>query len=702
MLLVEDSATQAEQLRAILEGVGIDVILAADGELALAALADTAVDLVVTDIVMPVMSGYELCRRIKSSPRYGTLPVVLLSSLSDSMDIIHGLECGADNFVTKPYEPDRLVARIQAILHMRGLGNRVTMLGIEIEFLGRRFTINPERVQILDLLLSTFEETVRANGELRRNQAELAAAQRRLEEYAQALEGRVRLSEEKFRGFLGASPDAMLVVDDAGAIIVASERIESLFGHHPDELAGRPFDVLLPERLRERHAAHVRAFLTDPRPREMGVGMELVALRKDGSEFATEVTLSPHKTPEGTVVIAAVRDVTGRKQSEAALRQAQKMEAVGQLTSGVAHDFNNVLGAVIGGLDLLLDLVPDRPEAAHYAELSMSAALGGADLVKRLLAFARREPLRRRAIDVRDVIAAVVPLIRRTLGERITIRTRVADDVWHALTDTAQIEGALLNLAINARDAMVDGGTVTIDCRNVTIDPDFAPAYDGELAPGDYVVISVTDTGHGMTADVAARAFDPFFTTKEQGVGTGLGLSSVLGTMKQSGGTARIYSEIGRGTTVRAYIPRTTEAGVRHNGPPANRVSQRGDERILVVEDNERIREVSCAMLVSLGYRIAAVATADEALARVSAGESFDLVFSDVVVPGRHTGVTLAHALRKIDPKLKIVLTSGYASPSVAGLDAEEPEMELISKPFRKAELAAVIRRVLDCDTSGR
>jgi CheY-like chemotaxis protein len=231
----------------------------------------------------------------------------------------------------------------------------------------------------------------------------------------------------------------------------------------------------------------------------------------------------------------------------------------------------------------------------------------------------------------------------------------------------------------------------------MTVDEDFAPAYGGDFRPGDYVVISVTDTGYGMSAEVAAQAFDPFFTTKEHGVGTGLGLSMVLGTLKQSGGTARIYSEPGHGTTVRLYLPRTNNSATSDNDqqtavdPPS-----RGHERVLVVEDNERIRDVSCAMLTGLGYRVEAVESADDALARISAGEHFDLVFSDIVMPGTHTGITLARELRVLDPNLKIVLTSGYTSPSKFQDNLEQLGIELISKPFRKAELAALIRRVLD------
>jgi PAS domain S-box-containing protein len=696
VLVAEDSATQAELLRAILEQAGFQVELARDAERALALLEQAPVDLVISDIVMPGMSGYDLCRHIKASPAHRSLPVVLLSTLHESMDIIRGLECGADSFLTKPYQPDQIVARVETILQNRALRGKVSV-GIDIVFLGQHFTITSEKEQILDMLISTFEDTVRANQELQRREAELVEAKGKVEKYAHALEGRVQLSEEKFRGFLTASPDAMLVVDERGCIVLASQRAETVFGYVPDELVGRPFDLLVPERFRAAHAHNVRDFMRAPHARVIGVGLELYALRKDGSEFPTEINVSPHQTPEGLMVIAAIRDITVRKQADTALRQAQKMEAVGQLTSGIAHDFNNVLGAVIGNLDLLSDLIADIPKAGRYAELSLAAALSGAELVKRLLAFSRRQPLRPEPLDLRETIAAVTPLIRRTLSEQIAIVESFAEDLWPTIADPSQIGNAVLNLAINARDAMPDGGTLTIDCRNMTVDGDFAPAYGLDFRPGDYVVISVSDTGHGMTPEVAAQAFDPFFTTKEHGVGTGLGLSMVLGTLKQSGGTARIYSEPGYGTTVRLYLPRTNDSATSDNGKQtADDPPSRGCERVLVVEDNERIRDVSCAMLTGLGYRVEAVESADEALARITGGERFDLVFSDVVMPGTHTGITLAHELRTRDPHVKIVLTSGYTSPSQFQNNLEQLGIELISKPFRKAELAALIRRVLD------
>jgi hypothetical protein len=750
VLVVEDSPTQATKLQAILEDAGLEVVLAGASEQALTMLEALAIDLVICDIVMPGMSGYDLCRHIKSSPAHSSLPVVLLSAHNEPMDIIRGLECGADGFLPKPYQPAQIVDRVRTIFENRELRSAACD-GVQIVFLGQRFTITSRTEQILDLLISTFEDAVWATRELQRHEAELAVAKSTLEKYTHSLESRVQVSadealtelartnaelnqqlaqrtierdyvarhealaelartnmvekdsEEKFRGFLTASPDPMLVVDEAGCIVIASRRSERLFGYLQDQLVGQPASLLIPERFRALHDRNVRVLLGNPADVGMGVGskqyelQELFGLRQDGSEFPLEMSLSPHRTSTGSVLIVAMRDVSMRKQTEAALQQAQKMEAVGHLTSGVAHDFNNVLGAVIGNLDLLAEVIVDNPKAVHHAEQSLAAALSGAELVKRMLAFSRRQPLHLKPLDLRATMASVVPLIRRTLSEQIVIVETLVDDLWLAIADSSQIENAVLNLAINSRDAMPDGGTLTIDCRNATVDETYAPAYGTEFQPGDYIVISVTDTGNGMAADVVARAFDPFFTTKEQGVGTGLGLSMVFGTMKQSGGTARIYSEPGQGTTVQLYLPRTTIPVKSENGHAIDAVvPSRGNERVLVVEDNERIRDVSCTILADLGYRIEAVDSADEALARIASGSRFELVFSDVVMPGTHTGLTLARALRTLDQHLKIVLTSGYTSPGKFQDELTDLGIELISKPFRKAELATLIRRVLD------
>lgn len=394
---------------------------------------------------------------------------------------------------------------------------------------------------------------------------------------------------------------------------------------------------------------------------------------------------------------AALRaEIAERNLAQQHLARAQKMEAVGQLTGGLAHDFNNILGAVIGNLDIAREQLAQDSPAQPYCKGALDAALSAAELVKRLLAFSRRQPLRPTAIDLSEVIANVLPLLQRTLGEQIDIKTKSNPGTWLAMADSDQIESAILNLAINARDAMPSGGTLRIEQSDVAVDESYAQLIE-DLKIGDYVMLAISDTGSGMSPEVVARAFDPFFTTKAPGAGSGLGLSMVFGTMKQLGGTARIYSEVGVGTTIQLFLPRAplTQAqqkeAVQHPAP-----MPRGSERILMVEDNAQIRSVGAEILRSLGYRVAIAEDGDAAMLLVQDGLQFDLLFSDIVMSGALNGIALAHELRERNPELPILLTSGFTSPLTAHNDVALLGAELITKPYRKADLAVLLRALLD------
>jgi PAS domain S-box-containing protein len=416
---------------------------------------------------------------------------------------------------------------------------------------------------------------------------------------------------------------------------------------------------------------------------------QLRTVRAEGRGLAD--TTGAIVTVEGTL-----RDVTEQRRTEELLQQAQKMETVGQLTGGLAHDFNNILSAVIGNLDLASARLPPGAQASGYCKLALDAALSGAELVKRLLAFSRRQPLRPVPIQVDGAIAGIMPMVRRTLGEPIRVDVRSAPLLWPALADTAQLESAILNLVVNARDAMPQGGTLTIEAENLTIESEQTTAA-GKLAAGDYVMMAVHDTGTGMTREQLARAFEPFFTTKPPGSGSGLGLSMVFGTMQQLGGSVDITSEIGVGTTVRLYLPR---AGGERERPRPHRVAPApdptGDERILMVEDNAGIRDVGSEMLTRLGYEVIVVASGDEAMQRVRDGLRFDLLFTDVVMPGTLDGIALAQALRARDPSVRVVFTSGFANPEALEQRSHIPGSELLPKPYRQSDLARMVRSVLN------
>jgi signal transduction histidine kinase len=583
VMIAEDSRTQAEQLRFILEGEGYEVEVAPDGDQALALFDKSDFDIVVSDIVMPGLSGYELCKAIKTESKARDTPVVLLSSLSDPMDIVRGLECGADNFVTKPYEPDQIVARLKTVLDNRRMRNASKLkMGIEVMFLGKTFVITSDKEQILDLLMSTFEDIVRTNRGLIDSKAELNDAKMEIERYARDLERRV---EER---------------------------------------------------------------------------------------------------------TAEVRERTEQ------LHQSQKMEAVGQLTGGIAHDFNNLLSVMIGNLDLVQAQLSDRPEMKQTIEMALNAGLQGAELTKQLLAFSRKQQLRPQVIDLNKLVTRTSTLLRRTLGERVEIKTVSVDDLWRAEADSSQVESALINLSINARDAMPDGGQLVIETANKRLDSQYA-AENADVAPGDYVMLAVTDTGTGIPPEVLPRVFEPFFTTKDVGKGTGLGLSMVYGFAKQSGGHLKIYSEVGHGTTVRLYLPRakTVEREERISERPAEGATP-PSETILVVEDNAAVRATVILLLTTLKYQVLEAENGREALAILERGDRIDLLFTDIVMPGDMSGTDLAVKARALRPDLKVLFTSGFTEASMRGGPTLSADDAILSKPYRRDELSAKIRDVLE------
>jgi signal transduction histidine kinase len=385
-----------------------------------------------------------------------------------------------------------------------------------------------------------------------------------------------------------------------------------------------------------------------------------------------------------------------RLEAEALLRQSQKMEAVGQLTGGVAHDFNNLLTAILLNADVLADRMTDD-KLRPLAEATRMAAERGADLTKRLLAFGRRQTLEPRPTDVNDLVVGMEQLMRRTLGEHIAIDIRAAPELWPATVDPGQLEAAVVNLALNARDAMPQGGRITIETGNVELDDGYA-AQNADVRPGDYIMIAVSDNGTGMTADVLGRAFEPFFTTKEVGRGTGLGLSMVYGFVKQSGGHARIYSEVGVGTVVRLYLPRSDvpAAATAIRQRPAGELPT-GGETILLVEDDPLVRKHTQTQLLALGYRVVAAENAVEALDRANEGTMPDLLFTDIVMPGPMNGRELAEQLRERWPGLKVLYTSGFSHGMLdMPLGGQAPPKHLLGKPFRRRDLATKVREVLD------
>ena len=484
------------------------------------------------------------------------------------------------------------------------------------------------------------------------------------------------------------SLDLILICDKRGTLTRISPSAKAILGYDPTEMSGHSArEFLYPEDLdntreemrRARRGGEIRNF-------------ECRYVHRDG-HVVPLVWTGVWSEPEQRHFFIG-RDVTERKAVEERLRLAQRMDAIGQLTGGMAHDFNNILGVVIGSLDMLRMGGRLNREDDELVAGAIEASLLGADLIKRLLAFARRQQLKPQRVAVNELIGNMVAILSRTLGEQTPVVTDLSPDVWPVDIDPAQLEASLVNLATNARDAMPTGGRLTIRTGNRTLDEDYASIHP-EVTPGDYAMIEVSDTGTGIPPEVLARIFEPFFTTKDPGKGTGLGLSMVFGFVKQSGGHINVYSEASVGTTFRLYLPR--EHGDESESDSTRVISPAvgGTESVLLVEDNAAMRKVVHRQLTELGYKVTEADGAAAAL-EILARESFDLLFSDVVMPGQLSGIDLAQMAISRYPALRVLLTSGFPETRLSGNGNALQGLHLLSKPYRRTELARKIREVLE------
>ncbi len=504
----------------------------------------------------------------------------------------------------------------------------------------------------------------------------------------------MRQSESRYRAIFETAVDAIIVSDQHGIIQEFNKAAERMTGYLMSEIAGKNMRVLLPPALRREHDRYTARYLWTMR--------ELEVCRKDGTLFPAHLSIAEWWSGGHRHFTGILRDLTSQKREqversklEAQLQQAQKMEAIGNLTGGMAHDFNNMLGVIIGNVDLLRDLKKDDAAVEELTHEALGAAFRGADLTRRLLAFARQQPLRPQCVDVNELVSGITRLLSRTLGEDIEISLDLCPDVWPVVIDPAQLESSLTNLATNARDAMPDGGRLMVVTRNRILDADYA-AQHADVAAGGYAMIEVGDTGTGMTQQVINRIFEPFFTTKRRDKGTGLGLSMVFGFIKQSGGHVTVYSEPGMGTTFRLFLPRMMENVTAIEESSAKSLPHGRGETVLVVEDNAALRRVVARQLGELGYRVLEAENAAAGL-RLLERENIDLLLTDVVMPGGTNGRELARRARQRWPRIKVVFTSGFSETRLIGeagpLAACTP---LLSKPYRKEELASAAREALD------
>jgi PAS domain S-box-containing protein len=520
--------------------------------------------------------------------------------------------------------------------------------------------------------------------------------------------------EQRFRGAFETAAHGMILVAPTGQIAMVNDAFREFLGRGEDDLSELTFEDLLHKDDRGQFLYAMKRLLTG----EVNLLKQELRYMTGSGQVAhglTSVSLVRDDNKEIDQLVVQIVDVTGRKSAEAQLQQAQKMEAIGQLTGGLAHDFNNLLTVIIGNLQLI-DMVVEGNEKAHKRALeAIDACKKGSELTKQLLAFARRQALEPQEVKINELTEKMAPLVTRSVGETVALQIHLMEGEPKAVIDPSQLESAILNLAINARDAMPNGGRLTLETQPAYLDEAYASKYP-EVTPGQYVMVAVSDTGSGISPELLEKVFQPFFTTKEPGKGSGLGLSMVYGFIKQSGGHIQVYSEVGHGTSIKMYLPRifapgealpnieatpavagpvTTPEAAKDSPGGAPQLHQH-KAKILVVEDQEAVRAVACGFLTDFGYDVVEAEDGFQALTKLQEHKDIDLMFSDVVMPGGMNGFDLAQAAYSIRPDLKVVHTSGY--PKGAMVHQEEPRFRegfIIMKPYRREELERIIAQAL-------
>lgn len=522
---------------------------------------------------------------------------------------------------------------------------------------------------------------------------------RQKQKYEQAL----LASENRMKALIDAAPDGLMMVDSDGVIHLMNGQMENLCGYSRQELLGQKIELLIPDDVKPRHPALRQRYNEKPIVKaslRRSNQREIQLRQKDGQLLPTEVGLSPSIIENRAMVIVSVRDISERKRLDSQLLQSQKMETVGNLTGGIAHDFNNFLGVIIGNLDLLAHTVSDDEKTLKRVQKATQAALKGAELTKRLLAFSRKQTLMPRRIVLNEIVQGMENMIRRTIGADIDCILKLEEDLWPSFIDPHQFENVILNMAVNARDAMPNGGKLVIATHNQVLYEDSIEVAGGDLYKGNYVVLDISDTGCGIPPEEQDKIFEPFYTTKAEGQGTGLGLAMVYGFVKQSAGYLKLYSEVDYGSSFRIYLPKTNETADEEEETieVLDSDALKGTETILLVDDEEDLLDVTAGQLEAAGYRAIRASNAKEALDLYRQNPEVDMLFTDIIMPGDMNGVQLANNIQDANPAIKVLLASGFPKQALDDRIGQDREYILLSKPYRETEMLKTVREILTAE----
>jgi PAS domain S-box-containing protein len=651
VLIVDDERQNRRLLEIMLATQGLVLLTATSGEEALAMVAQEPPDLILLDVLMPGLDGYQVTSMIKGNPLTKHIPVILVTAEGDRNARMLGLQAGAEDFLTKPVDRAELCLRVKNLLRLKAYGDYFDRYSraLEAEVSSRAADL----VASAGLYKSTFDAAPIGIGHVGLN--------------GRWLRGNQRLCE-----LLGYS----------------SEELESLSVQEATQSSAGEAEAL-----RDMAAGTLDRFVVD----------EKQYSRRDGVVVWARVNMSVYRDTEGRPqhFIFVIEDITSQRALDAQLRQANKMEAIGGLAAGVAHDFNNLLSVILGYSDLLAKGLKEGDPMRDDLEEIKEAGNRAVALTRQLLAFSRQQVLQPRVVDLGEIVGGMEKMLRRLIGEDVELRATGAHALGRVMVDPGQVEQVIMNLVVNARDAMPRGGKVTIETADVVLDESFASDHVG-VKPGPHVMLAVSDTGIGMDKAVQARMFEPFFTTKEIGKGTGLGLATVFGIIRQSGGSIWVYSEPGVGTTFKVYLPVVDGASaLEASAPVADAGTLRGSETILVVEDEQNVRTLACTILRRYGYNVLEAQSGGDAfLLCEQHTATIHLLVTDVIMP-RMSGRQLAERLEPLRPNMKVLYMSGYTDDAVLNHGILDSTISFVQKPIMPDALARKIRETLDSVGNG-